>query len=86
MHEAPELHSAADPASEAWRANEEAHRALVDELAAHTADPGVRIRLIQALSELPGTAAHGVLRDLAGDGDRAVALVAAALLGLLEGR
>ncbi|MER6750597.1 carboxyl transferase domain-containing protein [Streptomyces fungicidicus] len=32
MHEAPELHSAADPASEAFRANEEAHRALVEEL------------------------------------------------------
>ncbi|MEU3335093.1 carboxyl transferase domain-containing protein [Streptomyces sp. NPDC006668] len=32
MHEAPELHSAADPASEAWRANEEAHRALTEEL------------------------------------------------------
>ncbi|MGC5563214.1 carboxyl transferase domain-containing protein [Streptomyces sp. FR-108] len=32
MHEAPELHSAADPASEAWRNNEAAHRALVDEL------------------------------------------------------
>ncbi|MBO4256610.1 carboxyl transferase domain-containing protein [Streptomyces griseorubiginosus] len=32
MHEAPELHSAADPASEAWRANEEAHRALAEEL------------------------------------------------------
>ncbi|MFE9750309.1 MerR family transcriptional regulator [Saccharothrix saharensis] len=60
--------------------------ALVAELAAHTADSGVRIRLIQALAELPGTAAHGVLRDLAGDGDRAVALVASALLGLLEGR
>ncbi|MEU2881257.1 methylcrotonoyl-CoA carboxylase, partial [Streptomyces sp. NPDC007070] len=32
MHEAPELTSAADPASEAWRANEQAHRALVEEL------------------------------------------------------
>ncbi|MBW8740253.1 MAG: methylcrotonoyl-CoA carboxylase [Streptomyces turgidiscabies] len=32
MQEAPELHSAADPASEAWRANEAAHRALVGEL------------------------------------------------------
>ncbi|MGF0176293.1 carboxyl transferase domain-containing protein [Streptomyces sp. Marseille-Q5077] len=32
MHEAPELASAADPASEAWQANEEAHRALVEEL------------------------------------------------------
>ncbi|WP_327695105.1 carboxyl transferase domain-containing protein [Streptomyces sp. NBC_00459] len=32
MQEAPELHSAADPASEAWRTNEAAHRALVGEL------------------------------------------------------
>ncbi|MFD5251500.1 carboxyl transferase domain-containing protein [Streptomyces bobili] len=32
MEQAPELTSAADPASEAWRANEKAHRALVEEL------------------------------------------------------
>ncbi|MBC2907832.1 carboxyl transferase domain-containing protein [Streptomyces cupreus] len=32
MHEAPELTSAADPASEAWKANEEAQLALVEEL------------------------------------------------------
>lgn len=32
MEEAPELTSAADPASEAWRANEDAHRALAEEL------------------------------------------------------
>ncbi|MET7688905.1 carboxyl transferase domain-containing protein [Streptomyces sp. NPDC005483] len=32
MDQAPELTSAADPASEAWKANEEAHRALVGEL------------------------------------------------------
>lgn len=32
MHEAPELTSAADPASEAWQANEEAQLALVAEL------------------------------------------------------
>ncbi|MFJ5263693.1 carboxyl transferase domain-containing protein [Streptomyces sp. NPDC088387] len=32
MDQAPELTSAADPASEAWRANETAHRALVEEL------------------------------------------------------
>src|SRR5882757_2474069 len=31
-HEAPELTSAGDPASEAWRANEAAHRALGEEL------------------------------------------------------
>lgn len=32
MEEAPELTSAGDPASEAWRANEDAHRALAEEL------------------------------------------------------
>ncbi|MFJ6723396.1 carboxyl transferase domain-containing protein [Streptomyces sp. NPDC091281] len=32
MEQAPELTSAADPASEAWRVNEEAHRVLVEEL------------------------------------------------------
>ncbi|CCK29881.1 Methylcrotonoyl-CoA carboxylase beta chain [Streptomyces davaonensis JCM 4913] len=32
MHEAPELTSAADPASEAWKAQEEAQLALVEEL------------------------------------------------------
>lgn len=32
MEQAPELTSAADPASEAWRANERAHRELVGEL------------------------------------------------------
>jgi 3-methylcrotonyl-CoA carboxylase beta subunit len=32
MQEAPELTSAADPASKAWRANERAHRALAEEL------------------------------------------------------
>ncbi|MGP4084348.1 carboxyl transferase domain-containing protein [Streptomyces sp. KR55] len=37
MLQAPELHSAADPASEAWHANEEAHRALVAELRAKLA-------------------------------------------------
>ncbi|MGY0067480.1 carboxyl transferase domain-containing protein [Streptomyces sp. QTS137] len=37
MDEAPELHSAADPASESFRANEEAHRALVEELRAKLA-------------------------------------------------
>ncbi|MGW1891548.1 carboxyl transferase domain-containing protein [Streptomyces sp. NPDC002004] len=34
MQEAPVLGTAADPASEAWRANEDAHRALVDDLRA----------------------------------------------------
>ncbi|PAZ09541.1 methylcrotonoyl-CoA carboxylase [Streptomyces sp. SA15] len=37
MEQAPELTSAADPASEAWRANEQAHLALVEELHAKLA-------------------------------------------------
>ena len=32
MQQAPELTSGADPASEAWKSNEAAHRALVDGL------------------------------------------------------
>ncbi|MEC3976209.1 HEAT repeat domain-containing protein [Amycolatopsis sp. H20-H5] len=60
--------------------------ALVDELAADTADSAMRIRLTQALVEMPGTTAQGVLRQLAHDGDRAVALIASALVGVLEER
>ncbi|MGW1062706.1 MerR family transcriptional regulator [Micromonospora rubida] len=60
--------------------------ALVDELAAHPADSPVRIRLTQALAEMPATIAQGVLRQLAHDDDRAVALSASALVGVLEDR
>ncbi|MYS81590.1 HEAT repeat domain-containing protein [Embleya scabrispora] len=60
--------------------------ALVDELTAHTADSAVRIRLTQALAELRGTAAQEVLRQLAHDDDRAVAIVASAFIGVLEER
>ncbi|SFB43303.1 DNA-binding transcriptional regulator, MerR family [Amycolatopsis marina] len=56
-------------------------RALVDELAAHTADSAVRIRLTQALAEMPANLAQGVLRQLAHDDDRSVALIASALVG-----
>lgn len=59
--------------------------ALAAELAAHTAEPAVRIRLTQALAEMPVPLALGMLRDLADDPDRAVALVASALAGVLEG-
>ncbi|WP_020661868.1 MerR family transcriptional regulator [Amycolatopsis benzoatilytica] len=61
-------------------------RVLADELAAHPDDSAVRIRLTQALAELPGTLALDVLRGLVDDGDRAVALVASALAGVVEGR
>ncbi|MEV4543803.1 HEAT repeat domain-containing protein [Micromonospora echinaurantiaca] len=60
--------------------------ALVDELAAHTADSTVRVRLAQALAELPGTIALATLRQLAHDDDRPVALVASALVRVLENR
>jgi DNA-binding transcriptional MerR regulator len=60
--------------------------ALIDELAAHTADSAVRIRLTQALVEMSGTIAQGVLRQLAYDDDRAVALIASALVGVLDER
>ncbi|WP_414939926.1 MerR family transcriptional regulator [Amycolatopsis sp. cmx-11-51] len=60
--------------------------ALVGELAAHTADSAVRIRLTQALAEMPSALARGVLRRLADDEDRAVALIASALAVVLEER
>ncbi|MEU5697185.1 MerR family transcriptional regulator [Actinosynnema sp. NPDC020468] len=60
--------------------------ALVAEAAAPTADAAVRIRLTQALAELPPSAALPVLRRLAEDDDRAVALVAEALAGVLGKR
>ncbi|MBC8092105.1 MAG: MerR family transcriptional regulator, partial [Pseudonocardia sp.] len=58
--------------------------ALVDELAAPTADSSVRIRLAQALVEMPPPTARGVLKRLTHDDDRAVALIASALVGVLE--
>lgn len=59
---------------------------LADQLAAPTADSATRIRLIQALVELEGTAPLEILRRLAHDEDRTVALVATALAGVLEER
>lgn len=59
--------------------------ALVDEVAEHTADTAVRIRLTQALFELSEAAEH-VLRELTNDRDHAVSLVASALLGVLDER
>lgn len=60
--------------------------ALADELAAHTADSAVRLRLTQALVELAGATAQEALRRLAQGDDRAVALVASAFVALLEER
>ncbi|MFJ7213407.1 HEAT repeat domain-containing protein [Amycolatopsis sp. NPDC098790] len=55
--------------------------ALAGELAG-TGDSAARIRLTQALAELPPSLAHDVLRELAHDDDPAVARVAAALVAL----
>ncbi|WP_040777790.1 MerR family transcriptional regulator [Nocardia pneumoniae] len=60
--------------------------ALVDELTAHAADSAARIRLTQALAEMPGTIALDILRRLTRDDDRAVALIASALVEMLEER
>ncbi|MFI2754941.1 HEAT repeat domain-containing protein [Cellulomonas sp. P22] len=61
---------------------EEASRvldALVGALATHAADAAVRLRVAQALAELPGAGATRVLADLTRDPDRAVALTASAI-------
>ncbi|BCK54688.1 HEAT repeat domain-containing protein [Nocardia wallacei] len=58
--------------------------ALTAELAAPTAAAAARIRLTQALAEMPGTIALGTLRQLTRDPDRAVSLIATALVDRLE--
>ena len=57
-------------------------KALVDELAAPAASSAVRIRLAQALVEISGPLAQDVLRRLAHDDDRTVALIASTLVEL----
>ncbi|MEV0354986.1 MerR family transcriptional regulator [Nocardia sp. NPDC050697] len=60
--------------------------ALTAALAAHEADTSVRLRLIQALVELPGSAALEVLRPLRADPDPSIALVATAFADLVATR
>ncbi|MFJ9643918.1 HEAT repeat domain-containing protein [Streptomyces sp. NPDC101206] len=59
---------------------------LVDRLGTNAVEPSSRLRLAQALADVPGSAASRVLADLAQDGDRAVALTAAYVLQLREAR
>ncbi|MDF0531886.1 MerR family DNA-binding transcriptional regulator [Tsukamurella sp. 8F] len=54
--------------------------ALVTEIDSPRSTSVVRVRVVQALGELPCALAHGTLTRLAGDGDRTVAAIAAALL------
>ncbi|WP_426505035.1 HEAT repeat domain-containing protein [Dactylosporangium sp. McL0621] len=56
--------------------------ALAGELA-DTRDPAVRLRLVQALAEMPAALALPLLRDLAEDEERPVALLASALVSVL---
>ncbi|MGI5217654.1 HEAT repeat domain-containing protein [Nocardia sp. CA-290969] len=71
-------------ADEAWAGR--IMGALAGEFAAHPADPAVRRRLTQALAEMPGRLALDLLRQLTRDPDRAVSLLASALVGVLEER
>ncbi|GAB2713759.1 HEAT repeat domain-containing protein [Nocardia thraciensis] len=57
--------------------------ALTGELASPTADSATRVRLTQALAEIPGTRALDTLRKLTEDDDRAVALLASSLVQAL---
>ncbi|MFF1299210.1 MULTISPECIES: HEAT repeat domain-containing protein [unclassified Streptomyces] len=57
---------------------------LVDHLAHETTEAPARVRLTQALADIPGPTASGALRELSGDGDRAVALTAAYLVRLRD--
>ncbi|MEE1739015.1 MerR family transcriptional regulator [Streptomyces sp. BE147] len=55
---------------------------LVDRLAHGTAESPARLRLAQALADIPGATASRALADLSHDEDRAVALTATYVLGM----
>ncbi|MEW9552642.1 MerR family transcriptional regulator [Nonomuraea sp. NPDC050783] len=59
---------------------------LAGRLAGDAAEPPARSRLAQALAGIPGAAASRALAELAHDEDRAVALVAAYVLGTRDER
>ncbi|MFI6390938.1 HEAT repeat domain-containing protein [Nonomuraea sp. NPDC050540] len=59
---------------------------LVDRLAREGIEPPARLRLTQALADIPGTTASQALADLSQDEDRAVALTATYILGIRDTR
>ncbi|MFC4059032.1 MerR family transcriptional regulator [Planomonospora corallina] len=59
---------------------------LVDRLAHGAVGPSARLRLTQALAEIPGATASRALAELSHDEDRAVALTAAYILGIRDAR
>ncbi|GGK66385.1 MerR family transcriptional regulator [Streptomyces flaveus] len=72
-------------ASDATTADQIATR-LVDRLAHDTTEAPARVRLTQALADIPGSTASCALVELSHDGNRAVALTAAYLLQLRDAR
>ncbi|MEV6426242.1 MerR family transcriptional regulator [Nocardia sp. NPDC051463] len=52
----------------------------------NTDDAPTRLRITQALAEIPGVAARGVLAELADDGDRTIAATASAIAHTLDRR
>lgn len=59
---------------------------LVDRLTPAVTEAPARVRLTQALADIPGSMASDALVQLSGDGERAVALTATYLLRLRDGR
>nr|WP_277349029.1 MerR family transcriptional regulator [Streptomyces sp. HNM0575] len=59
---------------------------LVGHLGRDTTEASARVRLTQALADIPGATASRALVELANDGNRAVALTAAYLLQLRDAR
>lgn len=57
---------------------------LVDRLADDTTEAPARVRLTQALADIPGSTASDALVELAQDGNRAVAVTATYLLRLRD--
>ena len=58
--------------------------ALAGRLAHGAAGPSARLRVAQALADIPGPAASRALAELSHDEDRAVALTATYVLGLRD--
>ncbi|MEU9053083.1 MerR family transcriptional regulator [Streptomyces sp. NPDC048384] len=77
---------AGDPATVDQTAAEQIASGLVDRLAHGTTEAPARVRLTQALADIPGSTVSDALVDLSQDGERAVALTAAYLLRLRDAR
>ncbi|MEU8848377.1 MerR family transcriptional regulator [Streptomyces sp. NPDC048564] len=75
---------AGDPATVDQTAADRIATGLVDRLTHGTTEAPARVRLTQALADIPGSTVSDALVDLSQDGDRAVALTATYLLRLRD--